>query len=287
MMKTNASRGRMRRCLAPSGSVSCLAFALAVLVAIGSVPARAQERSDTGRRKAPAPVEPAKPAKADAVPVTAADPVFTAAGPRWLAGLGFGVTDAGSLFRAETVSGSPVSWGPAGSPLFEASRFTAVVDPGSVISAHVARRLGAGRWWLRAEAARGASDVAAESLLGQGGEVFFYDRVSFLTASLGAEARLTAWPSHPYGVLGVAYSRLAAGRYDELESAGLGLQAALGYRQQVGRGSFAAEIGLRRNALDIGEFRPSIATEPEPVITYEPREELWSVEFRILGSRAW
>lgn len=288
MKKSSGCRRGSGRVPVPSAiPVRCAAFALAVLAACGGGPAQAQERSDTGRRKPPAPVAPAKAPRTDAVAAPAADPVFTAAGPRWLAGLGFGFTDAGSLFRAETVSGSPVSWGPVGNPRFEASRFTAVVEPGSAVSAHVARRLGAGRWWLRGELARGASDVAAESLLGQGGEVFFYDRVSFLTASLGAEARLTAWPSHPYGVVGVAFSRVAAERFEELESTGFGVQAALGYRQQVGRGFVAAEIGLRRNELNLSDFRPSVATEPEPAVNYLPQEEIWCVEVRVLGSRAW
>lgn len=266
-----------------------LLLALACLVA--AAPARAQDRSDTGRRKVPraVPVEPARPQEAT---TPAADdlseaPPFSATTDTWLAGIGLGFGDAGDLFRVETVTGAPVPWGRPGDTDFTASRFTATVDPGSVISAHLARRLGQGRWWLRADLTRGSGDIAAEALLGQGGEVYFYDRATFLAAGLGVEARLTSWPSHPYASLGLEACRLSADRYDDLADTGLGARAALGYRQRLGRGFLGAEVGMSHSGFDINEFRPTVAEEPEPALTYDPAADLWRIEFRVVASRGW
>lgn len=264
--------------------------ALALAFLVSSLPAAAQERSDTGRRKPqPAPKEapPAKEAPAEAAAATREAPRFADDPARWQAGIGLGLGDSGDLFRVETATGSPAAWGRPGRADFSASRFTATVDPGTVLSLHAARRLGTGRWWLRGEVARGAGDIAAEALLGQGGEVFFYDRASFTTGSLGVEARLTSWPSHPYASIGLALSHLAAERYDDLAATGAGFRASLGYRQRIRRAHLGVELAVCRNAFDINDFRPSIAEAPEPGFTYEPATELWRIEFRIAASRSW
>ncbi|MBK8166247.1 MAG: hypothetical protein IPK64_09840 [bacterium] len=257
-----------------------------VLAAVAALPAMAQERSDTGRRKPPRPapvqeVERRRDADEPSARALEADP------DRWLAGVGLGLGDSGVLFRVETLSGVPAAWGPVGDTRFRASRFTATMDPGADISAHVARRLGHGRWWLRGEFASSAADVAAEALLGQGGEVYFYDRATFLALGLGVEARLTSWPSHPYAVLAVAACRVAADRYAGLADSGLGARAAIGYRQRV-RGIFLGiEAGLTRIAIDISDFRPSIAEAQEPAFSYHAESDLWRTDLRLVASRRW
>ena len=286
------SDGRTRADVAPGPLrflVPSILLALALLLAAGA-PARAQERSDTGRRQV---VKPPKPGKAESpvvertqaavpAPDLAADP------DRWVAGIAVGMGDAGDLFRVETTTpGAVAAWGPAGDTRFRASRFTATVDPGLAIGVHAARRLGRGRWWLRAEAARGSGDIAAESLLGQGGEVFFYDRATFLTFGLGLEGRLTSWPSHPYAGLGLTACRVSADRYDELSDTGFGARAALGYRHRLGRSLLGLEIGLARIGMDFNDFRPPIAEAPEPEFRYEPVDAIWRVDVRILASRRW
>jgi hypothetical protein len=256
------------------------ALLVAVLLGLLTVPATAQERSDTGRKRPPAPAP-----KAAKSPHVA--PEFVPGGERWIAGLGFGTVDAGDLFRVETVSGALVPWGDAGRQRFMASRFTATVDPGSAVSAFAGRRLGTGRWWLRGELSRGASNVAAEALRGQGGEIFQFDRLTFLTAGLGAEARLTAYPSHPYGSVGLTVCRITADRAKGLDQTGVGFHAALGYRQRLGEALLAVETRLRRIAIDIKDFRPSTATGSEPEVVYEPADVLWLFEIRLVASRAW
>lgn len=278
-MTESAPFGRLFRAVAP------WALALA-LVAAAVLPATAQDRSETGRRKPQrtAPAEPVRtqPAAADrAAPLLAHDP------DRWVAGIGLGLGDAGDLFRVETLTGAVAAWGPAGDPRFRASRFTATVDPGADLSAHLARRLGQGRWWLRGEISRSAADVAAEALLGQGGDVFFYDRVTFLTFGLGLEARLTSWPSHPYAVLAVAACRMSASRYDDLSETGFGGRFGLGYRHRIGRAFLGLEAGLARISMDYGDFRPPIAEAPEPAFSYAPVDDLWRADVRVVASRRW
>ena len=259
---------------------------VALAALLGAVaPAAAQDRSDTGRRKPPAKPAPApvvKPVEAEVVA-----PVFSAGGERWLVGLGAGGFDGGDLFRVETVTGVTVPWGEDGRERFSASRFTATMDPGTAITAVAGRRLGTGRWWLRGDLSRGAANVAAEALLGQGGEVYQFDRLTFLSASLGLEARLTAWPSHPYGGLGVTVCRATADRSEALTRTAIGFQGTLGYRQRLGRGFLAVEAQMRRIGMDLNEFRPSIANDAEPELTYDPSDGLWLVELRLVGSRAW
>lgn len=260
-------------------------WALALVAAVvwtGAPTARAQERGDTGRHLPPPP----PPRKVEA-PVTPVTPQFTAGGDRWLAGFGFGSIDGGDLFRVQTAGGAAVPWGPPDNPRFTASRFTTKVDPGSAFSAYVSRRLGDGRWWLRTELSRGASDVAAEALLGQGGEIFRYDRLTFLSATLSAEARLTAWPSHPYAAAGLSVCRITADLADGLDQTGAGFQAAVGYRQRVGKAYLALESQLRRIAIDIKDFRPSVATGSEPEVVYAPSDDLWLLEIRLIACRAW
>lgn len=260
----------------------CL-FALAVCLG-AALPASAQDRSDTGRRKPPVKPVPAPVAKP--VEVETAAPVFTAGGERWLIGLGAGAFDGGDLFRVETVNGQAVPWGEDGRERFSASRFTATMDPGTGITAFASRRLGSGRWWLRGDVSRGAANVAAEALLGQGGEVFQFDRLTFLAGSLGLEARLTAWPSHPYGGVGLIACRVSADRFEALTQTAVGFQGTLGYRQRLGRGFVAIEAQMRRIGLDLNEFRPSIANDAEPELAYEPNDGLWLLELRLVGSRA-
>lgn len=254
----------------------------AVLTGALATAAAAQDRSDTGRTRPPAPVPVPK---VEAPP--AAEPGFVAGGERWIAGLGLGLVDGGDLFRVESADGSPLAWGEDGDTEFTASRFTATIDPGAAVTAFVGHRLGGGRWWLRGELSRGASDVAAEALLGQGGEVFHYDRLTFLTGALAAEARLTAYPSHPYGSFGLTVCRMTADEATELDQTGLGFQAALGYRQRLGRALVALETQLRHIAIDINDFRPSVATGSEPELIYEPSDDLWLFEIRLVASRAW
>ena len=271
-MKTYSERCvRTRRC----------ALVLALLTVVSATPGFGQDRTDTGRHK---PVAPQRREQA-AAPVAA--PRFTDDGTRWLAGFGLGTIDGGDLFRVQTVSGSAVPWGSEGSPRFTASRFTAKVDPGGAVSAFVARRLGDGRWWLRSEFSRGASDIAAEALLGQGGEVFRFDRLTFLSAALTAEARLTTWPSHPFASAGLTLCRVTADLADGLDQTGVGFQASAGYRQRIGKASLALEAQLRRIAIDINEFRPSVAVGSQPELEYVPSDELWLMEIRLIGSRAW
>jgi hypothetical protein len=275
--------------LAPFGRLfrAATPWALAlILVAAAALPAAAQDRSETGRRKPQrtAPAEPVRPqpAAADqAAPMLADDP------DRWVAGIGLGLGDAGDLFRVETLTGAVAAWGPAGDPRFRASRFTATVDPGADLSAHLARRLGRGRWWLRGEVSRSAADVAAEALLGQGGDVFFYDRVTFLTFGLGLEARLTSWPSHPYAVLAVSACHMSASRYDDLSETGFGGRFGLGYRHRIGKAFLGLEAGMARISMDYGDFRPPIAEAPEPVFSYAPVDDLWRVDVRVVASRRW
>ncbi len=280
---------RRRPAFAAPGRVRSWVPALALLVTVAAAlaaPAGAQERSDTGRRKAEKPVNPeatvVKKAPEPAVaPVLADDP------DRWVVGVAVGAGDAGDLFRVATLNGAVAAWGPAGDTRFRASRFTATVDPGLEIGLHAARRLGRGRWWLRADVARAAGDIAAESLLGQGGEVFFYDRATFLTFGLGLEARLTSWPSHPYAALGLAACSLSADRHDDLSDTGLGARAALGYRHRLGRSLLGLEVGLSRIGLDFSDFRPPIAEAPEPAFAYDPLEAIWRIDVRVLASRRW
>lgn len=255
------------------------ALLVAVLLGALALPALAQER-DTGRQRPPAPAPKA------AIPPRAA-PEFVAGGERWFAGLGFGAVDAGDLFRVETVNGAAVPWGQDGRARFTASRFTATIDPGSAVSAFAGRRLGSSRWWLRGELSRGSSNVAAEALLGQGGEVFHFDRLTFLTAGLGAEARLTAYPSHPYVSLGLTLCHVAADRAGDLDPSGVGFHGALGYRQRLGALSLAMETQLRRIAIDISEFRPSVATGSEPEVIYDAADDLWLFEIRLVALRTW
>jgi hypothetical protein len=256
------------------------ALVAAFLLGILTVPAAAQERSDTGRKRPPAPAP-----KTTTTPQ--ALPGFAAGGERWIAGVGFGAIDAGDLFRVETVNGVALPWGEVGRPRFTASRFTATIDPGSAVSAFAGRRLGGGRWWLRGELSRGASDVAAEALLGQNGEVFLFDRLTFLTAGMGAEARLTAYPSHPYGSVGLTICRITADRARDLDQTGLGFHAAFGYRQRLGGALVALETQLRRIAIDVKDFRPSASGGSQPVVAYEPSDDLWLFEIRLIASRTW
>lgn len=271
------------RCQARGAAPLALALAL---VAAAALPASAQDRSDTGRRK-PQRTAPAEAARPQAAAAERAAPALADDPDRWMAGIGLGLGDAGDLFRVETLTGAVAAWGPAGDPRFRASRFTATVDPGADLSAHLARRLGRGRWWFRGEFSRSAGDVAAEALLGQGGDVFFYDRVTLLTFGLGLEARLTSWPSHPYAVVTLSACRMAADRYEDLTDTGFGGRLGLGYRHRIGKAFLGLEAGLTRISMDYSDFRPPIAEAPEPAFSYAPVDELWRIDVRVVASRRW
>ncbi len=257
---------------------------LLLMALLASVPAMAQDR-DTGRHRIPVPKPVEKPVEPK--PSAATNPVFTAGGDHWFAGLGAGTMDGGDLFRVETANQVVVPWGRDGATWFSASRFTATIDPGSIATAFAGRRLGQGRWWLRGELATGTCDVTAEALLGEGGEVFRYDRLSLLTGAVAAEARLTAWPSHPYASLGLTFCRLSAARVPELDQTVFGFRGALGYRQALGPLQLTAEASLRRITFDIKDFTPTTSTTSQPVLTYDPATGLWLLEVRLAAAAGW
>lgn len=257
---------------------------LLAVACLATAPALAQDR-DSGRRKPPVPKPVEKPKESPAAPAPA--PVFTSAGERWFVGLGGGMLDAGALFRVETVNQVAVPWGRDGDTWFMASRFTATVDPGSLATVFVGRRLGQGRWWVRGELGSGACDVTAEALLGEGGEVFRYDRLSLLTATLAAEARLTAWPSHPYASLGASFCDVSGDEVPELDQSVVGLRGALGYRQVLGPMRLTGEAALSRMTFDLKDFRPTTSTSSQPALQYDPAGDLWLLEFRLALAAAW
>ncbi len=265
-------------------SIATLSFTIVAFVLLAAGPAAAQDR-DSGRRKPPVPKPVAKPQESPAATVAA--PVFTAGGERWFVGLGAGLLDAGDLFRVETVNQVVVPWGRAGATWFMASRFTATVDPGSVATVFVGRRLGQGRWWLRGELASGACDVTAEALLGEGGQVYRYDRLSLLSACLAAEARLTAWPSHPYASLGASFCDVSGDRVPELDQSVVGVRGALGYRQVLGPMRLTGEAALSRMTFDLKDFVPTTSTGSQPAVIYDPAGDLWLLEVRLALAAAW
>ncbi len=260
------------------------ALAMVALAFLAAAPAAAQDR-DSGRRKPPTPKPVAKPQESPDAPVVA--PAFTAGGERWFVGLGAGLLDTGDLFRVETVNQVAVPWGRDGDTWFMASRFTATVDPGSVVTVFAGRRLGQGRWWLRGELASGACDVTAEALLGEGGQVFRYDRLSLLSGSLAAEARLTAWPSHPYASLGASFADVSGDEVPELDQSVIGLRGALGYRQVLGPMRLTGEAALSRMTFDLKDFRPTTSTSSQPALTYDPAGDLWLLEVRLALAAGW
>lgn len=274
-----------RSCHHRSGRLlAATVLALLVSASLASAPALAQDR-DSGRRKPPVPKPAEKPAEAPATPI--ASPVFTAAGERWYVGLGAGMLDAGALFRVETINQVAVPWGRDGDTWFLASRFTATVDPGSLATVFVGRRLGQGRWWVRGELGSGACDVTAEALLGEGGEVFRYDRLSLLTGTVAAEARLTSWPSHPFASLGASIVSLSGNQVPELDQTVVGLRGALGYRQILGPMRLTGEAALSRMTFDLKDFRPTTSTSSQPALQVDPAGDLWLLEIRLALAAAW
>ena len=103
---------------------------------------------------------------------------------------------------------------------------------------------------------------------------------------MGAEARLTSFPSHPYASFGLTVCRLSADRETALDQTAVGGQAALGYRQKIGRGYVGLEAQVKRIALDLSDFSPSLAESPETGVVLAPADDLWLIELRVVGSRA-
>jgi hypothetical protein len=258
---------------------------LAALLALAlAFPALAADPPrDTGRHR-PAVAVPAPETRADSP--DSAGAVAVADG-LWQAGFVIGPTDAGRLFHAGTASGLTAVWGVGGDALFTASRFTAKVDPAGGFGLFASRRLGDGRWRLRAEVARAACDVAAEALQGQAGEVFRFDQLTFLTGSVAAEARLTSYVSHPYCSLGMTVCRMTADVDGRLDQTRLGAQAALGFRQRLGATYLGLEAQACRIGIDIKEFRPSVVAGSQPELVYDPASSLWLFELRLSLSHVW
>lgn len=255
---------------------------MAMLALTAAVPALAADPPrDTGRHR-PVVAVPAPEPRADSP-----DSARAVADGLWQAGFAAGPTDAGRLFRAGTASGMTAVWGVGGHPLFTASRFTTKVDPGTGFGLFASRRLGDSAWRLRVEVARATCDVAAEALQGQAGEVFRFDRLTFLTGALAAEARLTSSLSHPYCSLGMTVCRMTGDLDGRLDQTRLGAQAALGYRQRLGATYLGLEAQVRRIDMDIKEFRPTVVAGSQPELVYDPASSLWLMELRLSLSRAW
>lgn len=232
--------------------------------------ARAQDRprSDTGRSR----VEPPPPP-----PVTAQDePVRTDWRPagNWFLVMNGGFAGGTDLFRAETVSGAPVLW--PGSP-FPTDRFNAKVGSGISLGLGVGRRVG-DLVNLRLDLNWTEVDVAAESAVGQVGELFTYDDLGIWEIVLGGEVRLARQASTPYLGLGAVLQGISAAQAEDLDQTGVGARIAMGYRLAVAEvWSLRLEGRLTYAPFDASNHHPQTQPSTEVLITSQDSHTLWQL----------
>lgn len=253
----------MRRFL----TVSCLIF----LCVCFTLPAGAQSRSDTGRRRA---VKPTAPAVVETE-------TGEANSETWSFGVSAGLLGAGRAFQVETANGASVPWDLGSGNAFQASRFNATFDQNLSFGIDVNRDWGKS---LRFGASLGYArmDLGAEALAGQQGLTVLLERFDVIQLGLETTFKLVSAPDYPFVTAGAVWTQLGPARLNDLEQSGLGWRVGAGYRRVVSE-NWAAKVQARlsRTGFDIGEFLPGSPLIDPPLVEIESEDHLTFFEIML------
>ncbi|MCP4573181.1 MAG: outer membrane beta-barrel protein [bacterium] len=246
-----------------------ISLLLVMVLSLQITAAWAQSRSTTGRHRPRAQVD--AEAAADTIPAPPRN-------PGWFLGFTGGAGAGSDLFSADVVNETPVRW--ASDAAFVSDHFNASLDGAAEFGLFFGRRLD-DRISLRGDLAWTDMAVAAEARTGQVGDVYRYDSMSILTASVGGEIRLVRTASHPYMGASLVLAKLSPNRNDDLAQTKLGGRLSLGYQYVLDRQwSLRLEGRVTRTGFGVGDWVPVVATnlgQPEVAVDEQSDLTTWGL----------
>lgn len=194
-----------------------------------------------------------------------------AEGWTYLVSAGAGLATAGDVARIRTAGVSGILWAPASGDGFASPNILLTLDEELALSVTAARKL-APRWWLRLDVGGSTLDLAAEARVGEGMEVYLWERLSFLAASASVEYRLVDQPSFPYLLAGVGATSITADQDDQWDQTRLACRLGAGYEQRfAGPWAFRAELRDQITSLDLDGYVPPVKGDLHPDYTIEDK----------------
>lgn len=194
-----------------------------------------------------------------------------AAGWTYFVSVGGGLATAGDVARIRTAGVSGILWSPASGEPFASHNILLTLDENLGLSVTAGRKL-APRWWLRLDVGGSTLDLAAEARVGEGMEVYLWDRLSFLAASASVEYRLVNQPSFPYLLAGVGATMVAGDHDSQWDQTRPAFRLGAGYEQRfMGPWAFRAEVRDQITSLDLDGYVPPVEGELLPDYTVEDK----------------
>ena len=193
-------------------------------------------------------------------------------------GVGAGLATSGDLFRLRTAGVSGILWTPGPGVRFQSNNILVTLDEDLALAAGVGIRL-RGPLWLRVDGSVATIDMAAKARVGEGVEVFAWDRLSFTLLGLEAEYRLTSQRSFPYLLVGGGLA-IVSGEFDsQFDQSRPLLRFGAGWQQAlVAQWALRAEIRDAIIDLDFAGYVPPVEGNLVPEYTIEDRGPVHAFE---------
>ncbi|MEZ4388308.1 MAG: hypothetical protein R3D98_12190 [Candidatus Krumholzibacteriia bacterium] len=231
----------------------------------------AAAQSSSGRHR----VQPAEPAEA------AADAGRAATGWSWYIDAGAGLATSGDVLRIRTDETSGIDWAPPGGQTFNSRDVRLTLDENLGLACGLGRRLSS-LLWARLDVGVTTIDLAAEARVGEGAEVYLWDRLGFVAASAGLEYRFVDLPSFPYLLAGVGID-VVDGRDSQFDQTRLAWRAGAGYQQAlVEPWSLRLEVRDSVANLDLADYVPPVAGSLTPNFRLEEKNPVHLFELLVL-----
>jgi len=171
---------------------------------------------------------------------------------------GAGLATGGDVARIRTADVSGILWDPAGGTSFASHNILLTLDENLGLAVGMGRRLSRA-FWLRVDGSASTLDLAAEARVGEGMEVYLWDRLSVAMATAALEYRLTDQPSFPYLVAGAGLMVVSGESDDQFDQTRPTVRLGAGYEQRfMAPWSFRVEIRDSITDLDLEDYVPPV-----------------------------
>ncbi len=245
-----------------------IAFVLLVAVAQGLTATDLWGQAVSGRRRA-------GPTVADESPPDGRDDR-----PRWFFALGAGAMASGDLFRVQTRDLTSTNWQAPGGPSFNSRDFVVTLDENIALAVAMGRRMSE-RSWVRLSLSTAQVDMTALARVGQGAEIYRWDRMDLVVLGLDFEYRLISQARYPYLLGGGALIAASGAADDAIDQTRIAARVGGGYHVQLNPiWGLRAEARGHLATLTFDDYEPPVAEGyalPEIATSSNTPHQFWEI----------